>query len=108
MVTDIVCVGFPVHTLRTGAVVLDLLLEVELEGVREPSLDGTASVPYQQTEHWTIHRQLSPGVPTVINNIWLNLLSIHVYTSISSIFVFYELIMKLLLVQHKYKDVMIM
>ena len=105
MVTDTVCVGFPVHTLRTDAVVLDLLFEVELEGVREPSLDGTASVPNQQTEHWTVHRQLSPGVPTEIKNIWLNLLSIHVYTSISSKFVFCEFILKLLLAQHKYKYV---
>ena len=101
MVTDTVCVGFPVHTLRTGAVVLDLLLEVELEGVREPSLDGTASVPYQQTEHWTVHRQLSPGVPTEIKNIRLK----HVYTPISSKYLFYEKILKQLLAQHKFKYV---
>lgn len=47
MVTDVVGAGFPVNTLRTGAIVLDLLFEVELERFGEPRLDGTPPVPDQ-------------------------------------------------------------
>lgn len=72
MVTDLVGAGFPVNTLRTGAVVLDLLFEVELERFGESGLDGTPPVPDQKGEHWSIHRQLSPRVLTEIQKNFVN------------------------------------